>query len=76
MKFEQKVKQIISKLLEIDINEINDNDDNSLHWDSLTHIKIIVALEEKFGVVISPADIIKMQSYKNMIDKLKLYLES
>ena len=53
-----RLKQVISDILEVDVNTINDNSspDNIQHWDSLTHIKLVMAVEAEFNVKLTPED--------------------
>jgi acyl carrier protein len=32
-------------------------------WDSVAHLQLVVALEDEFGVRLSPADVIDLKSY-------------
>jgi acyl carrier protein len=61
-----RLKQVISDILEVDVNTINDNSspDNIQHWDSLTHIKLVMAVEAEFNVKLTPEDMMDMLSVK------------
>lgn len=37
-------------------------------WDSLTHIEIIVTVEEEFGIKIPQAKISELKSFKNLLE--------
>ena len=49
---EKKLSKIFSSILKIKSNKFNDNlsTKNCKNWDSLNHIKIIIALQEEFKV--------------------------
>ncbi len=70
---EKKLLKIFSSILKIKSNKFNDNlsTKNCKTWDSLNHIKIIIALQEEFKVNISPIDQNKLLSIKI----IKKYLE-
>jgi acyl carrier protein len=60
------IKQVMSDLFDIDINDINENSspDNIEKWDSLFHIKLIIALEAELGIQLTPEDTMDMLSVK------------
>lgn len=70
---EQKIKSILSSVLNIPVNELNDNasSNNIEKWDSLHHMNVIFALEEEFGVQFSDDDIVQMSDYKTIVQKVK-----
>ncbi len=55
-------KEIISQCLDIDIAEINDgsNMNNIAEWDSLSHIKIIMEIEERLNRNLETEEIIEI----------------
>jgi len=59
---ENKVKQIIADVLNVEVSELNGNSspDNIDVWDSLNQMNIIVALEEGFNIMFSDEQIIEM----------------
>jgi len=60
------IKQVMSDVLDIDINDINEDSspDNIEKWDSLSHIKLIIALEVKLDIQLTPEDTMDMLSVK------------
>ena len=56
MNIEEKVKEIIAKVLEVPVGQINE--DTAIgdipEWDSLSHIQIISAIEKEFGFHFTP----------------------
>ena len=61
-----KLKQVVSDVLEVDIDDINENSspDNIEKWDSLSHIKLVMAIEVEFNVKLTPDDMMDMLSVK------------
>ena len=61
-----KLKQVVSDILEVDIDDINENSspDNIEKWDSLSHIKLVMATEVEFNVKLTPDDMMDMLSVK------------
>ena len=61
-----KLKDVISNVLGVPIEEINDDSspDSLDKWDSLSHIKLVMAIESEFEVELSPEDSMDMLSVK------------
>lgn len=55
------------------VKRINKNFDfkNQKKWDSLSHVKLILALESKFKIKIHPDISINLLSYKKIFDFIK-----
>ena len=70
---EIKIKKIFAKILKINVSKVNDKlSMNSFSkWDSLNHLKIILAVEGKLGISFKEEDVIQIISYK----LIKLYLK-
>lgn len=45
--------------------------DNLEGWDSLSHVNLVLALEDTFEVRFSPAEIVELTSVKKVEDQLK-----
>ena len=67
-----KVAKVISEIFELKIEKINENTSNKnlSKWDSLQHIKLIVALEDEFDLEFEPEEIGVMTSVKSIIDNI------
>ena len=61
-----KLKEVISNVLGIPIAEINNDSspDSIEKWDSLSHLKLVMAIESEFNVELSPEDSMDMLSVK------------
>lgn len=72
---EQRAKAIIADVFRIKEDSVNENTnmDNTPGWDSLGHLRLVLALESEFGITIEPEDLVKMTDYKVIIHFLKLY---
>lgn len=70
---EDKIKEILATVLEIDIADVNDdtNPDTVSTWDSLNHMKIVFALEDEYNVQFSDDQIIKLTNVGNIINCIK-----
>jgi len=78
----KRVKMILSKILEIDINEIKDDTSpkNTPTWDSFNALFIVSEMEEFFKVKFSMVDVMKVKNVgdiKKVLYKygIKLYEE-
>ena len=63
---EKILYEIISKILDIPIDNINDDSspDTIEAWDSLTHLNLIMAIEFEFKIKLSPEDSMDMLSVR------------
>lgn len=70
-----KYDQIFLEEFSIDVSELNDNlVYNSIPtWDSIGHMSMIAAIEEKFDIMMDTDDIIDFNSYKKGIEILVKY---
>jgi acyl carrier protein len=61
-----RLRQVVSDMLEVDIDNINENSssDNIEQWDSLSHIKLVMAIEVEFNVKLTPEEMMDMLSVK------------
>ena len=66
------VLKILSQIMNVPIDQLNDNSspETIANWDSLKHMNLILALEEKFAVAFSDEEIIGMLSVKSIVDVL------
>ena len=65
--------KIISESLNIKIEKIDEKTDmqNTKEWDSINHVKIIIALSKKFNIKIQTSDYDKLVSIKS----IKIFLK-
>mgnify|MGYP006141606311 CR=1 FL=1 len=63
---ETKIKNVMVSLFEMPIEEINNESshDSIDNWDSLTHMNLIVALEEEFNIEFDDIEITEMMNFK------------
>jgi|APSaa5957512535_1039671.scaffolds.fasta_scaffold00497_4 acyl carrier protein len=74
---EKILYEIISKILDIPIDNINDDSspDTIEAWDSLTHLNLIMAIEFEFKIKLSPEDSMDMLSVRLIKIILEPYLQ-
>ena len=67
---ENKIKNIISNLFEVDIELINNDfsSDNTDNWDSLGHMNLVVALEEEFDIEFEDEEILELITYELILN--------
>ena len=70
-KIETEVLKTITQVAKIDSGKKFDKSLLNFRWDSLQHIRIIIAIEKKFKVKISTSDIGKLNDAKSIISYLK-----
>ena len=67
MDTKSKLLDILTTILGKDVDE-NCSAETQDAWDSLTHIEIIVTVEEEFGIKIPQAKIQELKSFKNLLE--------
>lgn len=65
----QEIIDVISDIFEVSATE-ETSQANCDKWDSLRHLNLIVALEEKFNVSFEPEEIAIMKSVKDIEQQL------
>jgi|TARA_A100001011_G_C14291833_1_gene836544 acyl carrier protein len=65
------IKKIFSKVLKIKKNIENTNYKNCKNWDSLNHVKLIIAIQSKTKKKIDPDQALKLDSFKAIVKYLK-----
>jgi acyl carrier protein len=78
-KIEERTKNVMSTVFEIAVDKFDENSspDSIKSWDSLNHMKLVVALEEEFNVQFTDDDITELINMKLIIavllEKLPIY---
>ena len=72
---DKKLKNIFINIFQMENNDINNNSSmkNIEKWDSLNHIGLISAIEEKFDLQFNDEEIVKMTNYKLIIKNILNY---
>ena len=65
---EQKLKTVMAEVFEISSDKINGSTtmEGIEQWDSLKHIELMTAIEEKFGVTLEMEELIEMTALKDI----------
>ena len=74
---EDRIRSVMAAVFEISVDDITDelSSDNFELWDSLNHLKLIVALEEEFDIIFDDDDIIIMLTFGLIVIIVKGKLE-
>ena len=66
----EKIYSIVSRIFEVSVEEINENSSTETveRWDSLSHINLILALEEEFVIEFSVDQITELTNVQSIID--------
>jgi len=58
------IEEVFATVLRVDASQLTEASSPATmkKWDSLRHMKLVVALEKAFGVTMTPADVRRMQS--------------
>ena len=69
MNIEEKVKEIIATVLEVEVSQIDD--DTAIgdipEWDSLSHIQIVSAIEKEFGFNFTPDVMMDLEDVSDIV---------
>lgn len=68
-----RIVEVISQILNVPIEQLDDDSspDTVQNWDSIKHMSLILALEEKFRVAFSADEVVEMLSVGRIIEVLK-----
>lgn len=70
----EKYNELFKKALELNADTpVEQFVNRERDWDSVTHMEIIAELEDQFNIMLSPGDILDLDSYKKGIEILKKY---
>ncbi|WP_397383916.1 acyl carrier protein [Prosthecobacter sp.] len=63
---EIKLRRVFSQVLGLSEETVDDATapDNTAQWDSLAHLRLVMAVEEEFGITIPAEQIMDMISFK------------
>ena len=65
---EDKIIEIISSVSKIDKNELAEKKDVEKLWESITHVEVVVALEEEFDIMFEQDEIADMTTVSKIIN--------
>lgn len=70
----EKYNELFKKALELNADTpVEQFVNRERDWDSVTHMEIIAELEDQFNIMLSPGDILDLDSYKKGLEILKKY---
>ena len=69
----EQIKKIMTEVFEIESSLVNDeiSQKNTGQWDSLSHLNLIVEIEEEFDISFTPVQIGSMTSLKIIMEEIK-----
>ncbi len=73
MDMEEELRQLVAELLGVAASDISDASSPLTlpGWDSLNHLKLIVAIEERFGVVFTTVEVGDIANFRDIRDALR-----
>ena len=73
MELKEDLKYCMSSVFELNVLEISDDysQEMSMVWDSLRHLKLVIALELKFDISFEPEEIAGMTSFEKIYRTIK-----
>ena len=72
---ENRIREIMSDVLGVPKENLNDTSSTMTmeNWDSLNHMKLVMALEEEFGVQFTDEEILQMQDVVSITKVIAKY---
>lgn len=72
-KIKEQTKQIMATVFKIDVAEIPDDISTETHevWESVRHINLILALEEKFGIRFGGEELMEVLSLQEIVNSIE-----
>lgn len=69
----KKIFAIVARIMGVPIDSINESSspETLANWDSLRHMKLILALEESLNVQLTEAQIVSVRSVKDILEMVK-----
>ena len=77
LSLDDRIKNIMSIVFDVPVDALNEKSTPNTveNWDSLNHMKLVLALEEEFNIQINEQDALDLQSFKLIKHILSGYLE-
>lgn len=77
LSLDDRIKKIMSIVFDVPVDELDEKaTPHTLeNWDSLNHMKLVLALEEEFQIQFNEQDALDLQSFKLIKHILSSYLE-
>jgi len=72
----EKTTEVMALIFGIDSSELNDGSsmDTIDAWDSLKHMKLVIALEQEFGIEFDDTEVVELLSFRlielSLVEKL------
>ena len=70
---DSKLKNLLTKIFEINHIDLNSSMDDIPEWDSINHVLLIQQIEEDFEISIDVTDAIDIEDVFDIISTLKKY---
>ena len=72
LELDSRIKEVMAEVLDLDPMLIDDNfsRDEASSWDSLSHLRLVTALEEAFGIKFTMKDVEEMSRFGVIRDRI------
>ena len=67
---EEKIIKILGGILECEVNA-NTSQENTVEWDSIKQLMLVVELESQFAVMFEPEEMERMKSVTDIVNVIK-----
>ncbi len=69
----KKIFEIVARIMGVQVDVVSEHSspENLANWDSLRHMKLILALEESLGIQFTEAQIVGVRSVKDILELIQ-----
>jgi acyl carrier protein len=68
---QQDLTEVIKNVLDVDSVSENDSMQTIKSWDSLRHLNLVMAIEERFGITFDPDEIPELTSVRKISESIR-----
>jgi len=63
----ERIAALLSDILQVPIDPVQEyTREQAVNWDSLNHLRIVLALEEEFGISMNPEEVVAIRSLSDL----------
>lgn len=70
----QKIFEIVARIMGVPVEAVNieSSPETLVNWDSLRHIKLLLAVEESVGIRFSDDDLVSIKNVRDLLARLEV----
>lgn len=78
LELDTRIKEVMAQVLDIDARLIDDDyaREETSTWDSLSHLRLVTALEDSFGIKFTMKEVEEMQRFGAIRERIAAHLQN